>query len=231
MRAARRRPGIVALGLTIVIEITAIGSSSDDEPEGLNPFETPAQAVRDESVPGYVELSSGQVVTGQVALKKGAGLRILDRREQRLREIPLRAVRRVECSIARAWMEREWRFQENASDRKVYTGRSYPVREYVHTLTLVDGTSFRGDLSALIHVEADPAPAGPRGKAAEPLRFVLHQRDKGSVGSNLASLIYVRAVVLGKAALEEGRSRNARAGPRTSRAPASSRAEALPKSR
>lgn len=180
-----------------------------DEPPALNPFGASPTQERDDSVPGYVELSDGTISPGKVYLTRDARLKIHDASFKRQREVPLRAVRQIECAVKREWMEREWRFKETAADEKVYTGKSYPAREYAHTITLRDGRTITGPLAAIVYVEPDgadaSASAGGAGGAGEAQRFFLRKRDKGEVGTDLKSLVYVKRVKLGEEVMVEGR--------------------------
>ncbi len=99
------------------------------EPPSLNPFGSSAdQKPRDDSMPGYLETSDGRVHAGQLFLTRDARFKIYDEERKRQREIPLKAIKRIDCVILKEWNEKEWRFKENASDEKFYTGRSYPAR-------------------------------------------------------------------------------------------------------
>jgi hypothetical protein len=141
------------------------------EPPAINPF-GPRTQVREDAVPGSLELSDGTVHVGRLYPTRDARLKIFDDKQQQHREIPLRAVRRIDCKVQAEWMEKAWRFKENANDAKYYTGRTYPVREYVHTITLIDGRTIRGPLSAIVYVQpggqGDPGgrrQTGGRGRA------------------------------------------------------------------
>jgi hypothetical protein len=169
------------------------------EPPALNPFGTRAEQPhrRDDAVPGYLELSNGRIRPGQLSLTRDARLKIFDEARKQHREVPLKAIRRIDCTVLKQWVEPEWRFRENASDEKVLTGRTYPAREYTHEIALLNGQTIRGPLSGIIYVQADPT--------QEPDRYLLHKRDKGEPGTDLRSLVYVRSIQLGEKALEEGR--------------------------
>jgi hypothetical protein len=180
--------------LQVYAALSGQAFAAGQEAAALNPFGE-RSAPRADSVPGYLELSSRTMRPGKLSLTRDARLKIFDETTKQHREVPLRAIRRVDCSIDKEWMEQEWRFKENASDEKVYTGRSYPVREYRHKIILRDGRVLEGPLSALIYLER------PDGGGRE--RFVLHKRDKGPIGSDLKSMVYVRTIVLGERALDE----------------------------
>jgi hypothetical protein len=174
------------------------------EPPALNPFgESAERKQRDDAVPGYLQTSDGQVHTGQLFLTRDARLKIFDEERKRHREIPLNAIKRIDCTVSREWVEKEWRFKENASDEKYFTGRAYPAREYTHKITLQNGQAIPGTLSAIIYVLAEPT--------KEPERYLLHKRDKGAVGTDLKSLVYVKSIRLGDKALEEGKRKAANA--------------------
>ena len=174
-----------------------------DEPPALNPFGS-STPIREDALPGYVELSDGTVHPGRLYLTRDTRLKILDDKLQRIREVPLPVVQRIDGVVQKEWVEKEWRFKENASDVKVYTGRTYPVREYSQTITLKDGRTISGSLSAILYVQAEGGD--------EPERYLLHLRDKGEAGTDLESLVYVRAIRLGDKALEEGRQKVKKAG-------------------
>lgn len=173
--------------------------AAPDDPPAINPFGTPARA-REDAVPGYIELSDGTIHPGQIYLTRDARLKIYDEKMAKAREVPLEPIERIDCGILKEWMEKEWRFKENANDVKVYTGRAYPAREYVYTITLRDGRKIKGPLQAIVYVQGD---------SPEPKRFQLHKRDKGELETDLKSLLYVRSVHLGEKAYEEGKEKKA----------------------
>ncbi|MCE5302707.1 MAG: hypothetical protein LLF97_06300 [Planctomycetaceae bacterium] len=156
------------------------------DPPTINPFGPPA-ATRDDALPGRIQLSDGTTFRGRIYLTRDHGLKIYDESSQRQREVPLRSVRQIDCRVKQERMEREWRFKETASDQKLYTGRSYPQREYVHTITLTDGRTLTGPMSAVVYLDPN---AGPKNTKT----FLLHQRDKGAVGKDLSSLVYVKTI-------------------------------------
>jgi hypothetical protein len=198
MENRRSRPALPLL----IASMMLLGPAALDhaqEPPALNPF-GPAfersEQRKDDSLPGFLELSDGKVRPGQISLTRDARLKIFDESQKKHREIPLRAIRRIDCSVLKEWVEEEWRFKENASDEKFFTGRSYPAREYTHTITLQNGQSITGPLSGIVYVKAP--------SADEPERFLLHKRDKGEPGTDLKALVYVRSIRLGPDALREG---------------------------
>ncbi len=203
-------PFFQTLAVTTAFLIT---SALAQDPPSLNPFSAPKnpnQTTRDDAIPGYVQLSDGSTHPGQLYLTRDARLRIYDAASQRQREVPLTAISSVDCRIVKEWLEPEWRFKENANDQKFYTGRSYPAREYNHVITLNDGRTLSGPLSAIFYVEEQPG--------QKPTRFLLHKRDKGEVGTDLKSLLYVQKIALGEAARADAAKDN----PPTSKAPSPS---------
>lgn len=202
MFAGRRAPklaGWVALWLVSSV-------SADDPP---NPFgDTRVQ--RTDAVEGAIHLSDGTVIRGEIYLTRGHNLRIYDESREQNRDVPLRVVSEVTCNIEREWLEREWRFKENGNDEKIYTGRTYPVRLYTHEIRLTRGDVISGPISAVVYIaprgdsaEAGIDSAGVKTEQPSPQRFLLHKRDKGDPGEELADLVYVERIVLGDAAQGE----------------------------
>jgi hypothetical protein len=197
--------GRQTLGLVVLAVLSATRLVAD-EPPALNPFGSAAPQQREDAVPGCLELSDGSVRAGMIYLTRDKRLKIYDEQLQRQREVPLQAVKQIECKVKREWMEKEWKFKETTSDKKLYTGYSYPTREYLHTITLSDGRTITGPLAAIVYVEPPRyAPARPEGETGqpEPERFLLNKRNKGVRGQELKALVYVKKITLGKEVLEE----------------------------
>jgi hypothetical protein len=181
------------------------------EPPPVNPF-TSTNTQREDAVPGYIELSDSSIHPGQIFLTRDKRLKIADTNLQRQREVPLSAIKQIDCKVKKEWLEKEWKFKELTKDEKMYTGRSYPVREYEHTITLTDGRNISGDLSAIVYVQQylveTPSPlmekSGASGSEKKTEQFILNKRNKGEIDQDLHSLLYVKSIKLGKEAYEEG---------------------------
>jgi hypothetical protein len=185
------------------------------EPPAINPFgPKPAErdSPRDDAVPGYIELSDGSIHTGLIYLTRDKRLKIYDDKLERQREIPLRVVKQIDCSVKKEWMEREWKYKETTSDEKMYTGRRYPAREYLHTITLKDDRTITGPLVEIVYLrpQDDSNRSSEQHKEPKVEKFLLNKRAKGEVGQELKSLIYIKRIKLGKDALEEGKKKATR---------------------
>jgi predicted GIY-YIG superfamily endonuclease len=199
---------VLAVGLLVVGLVGPLAAGKDDPP-ALNPFaKSPAAtAERDDAVPGYLELSDGTVRYGRLFITRDKRLKIRDAEApggERQREIPLQVVSQITCKVKKEWMEKEWRFKELSRDQKLYTGKSYPVREYEHSITLRDGRKIAGDLSGIIYVIPGDVAGTPSG-GEQPDRYLFHKRQKGEVGQTLKHLVYVKTVKLGDEAFREGK--------------------------
>lgn len=193
----------------------AVSAGFAADPPALNPFAKPdssANADRDDAIPGYIEMSDGAIFFGRLYLTRDKRIKIYDAKAQRQREVPLRVIKELQCKVLKEWIEKEWRFKELALDEKVYTGRSYPSRETDYTMTLEDGRTITGSTSGIIFLipgEYDPAKTGQSRTDTEPMRFLLHKRDKADFGKTLNDLKYVKTVKLGEEALKEGITKSA----------------------
>ena len=196
------------------------GVARAGEPAALNPFPAVRQD-RDDAIPGYLEMSDGQVFVGNIYMTRDKRLKMEDsmrqvgggdgapddNSEKRQREIPLRAVKQIEAKVEKEWVEKEWRFKELALDEKYYTGRTYPVRKCVYTVTLKDGRKITAPVAEIFYVKPfRELAAGPRtDEEPEPIRFMIHKRQKGDPGTALKALTYVKLIKLGEQAVEEGK--------------------------
>ena len=160
-----------------------------------NPFGERADVgARKDAVPGYIELSSGAKVPGRICTTRAKRLKIYNLKGKVYEYVPVPACKRMEAVVEWERDDKEWRFKEAGTPEKVYTGRSYPVRSLAWRLTL------RNDHEIVGHILGQPVFVQEGGKAE---RYILHQRDKGAMGGNLADLVYIRRIVLGQDAYEE----------------------------
>jgi hypothetical protein len=186
-----------ALAVSTILYAAALFAA---EPPALNPFgpaTSEGQTERDDAVPGCLELSDGSVHPGMIYLTRDARLKVYDEKLERQREVPLQAIKQIDCKVKKEWLEKEWKFKETTSDEKIFTGRSYPAREYLHTITLRSGRTITCPLAAIVYVQASPQ--------QEAERFLLNKRNKGEAGKTLKSLVYVKRIKLGEDALEDGK--------------------------
>jgi len=206
-----RRNAIFALAIALSWSGIISSSAAADEPPALNPFQpNAASGDREDVLPGYLELSDGTVYFGRLYLTRDHRLKLNDDEMKRQREIPLRAVKQIDCKVLKEWMEKEYRFKELALNEKMYTGRQYPTRLYEHLVTLQDGRTITGGLSGVVYVlpgEFGPDSTGGLRPDPEPIHFMIHKRDKGNPGDTLKKLLYVKTIKLGDDAMKEGRAK------------------------
>jgi hypothetical protein len=190
------RAGLLAVAALVALPIVGLA-----EPPALNPFgQSPSE--REDAVYGVIELSDGTSHAGMIYLTRDKRFQIYDEHIERQREVPLQAIKKIECSVKWEKLEKEWKFKEAANDEKMYTGRRYPAREYVHTITLKNGRTITGPLSAVIYLQ--PPQQKTTGTSDQPQapvqaqRFVLYKRNKGELGQTLKKMVYVKCISLGK---------------------------------
>src|SRR3972149_2079021 len=97
---------LLQLSFTVIVILGSAGMVVSEEPPAIKPFE-PSAAQREDAIPGYVELSDGSIHPGQIYLTRDKRLVILDNELQRQREIPLSAVKQIQCTVKKEWMEKE----------------------------------------------------------------------------------------------------------------------------
>jgi hypothetical protein len=191
---------LLAPGYLLLVMACSIACAA--EPPAINPFgPAPAEreSRRDDAVPGCIELSDGSIHAGLIYLTRDKRLKIYDEKIERQREIPLRVVKQIDCKVKKEWMEREWKYKETTSDEKMYTGRSYPAREYLHTITLRDGRTIAGPLAEIVYLQPrqdDSKQAGEHRSEPKVEKFLLQKRSKGEMGQELKSLVYVKRIKL-----------------------------------
>jgi hypothetical protein len=138
---------------------------------------------------GTIVLSNGTRITGPVRTTEGKPLRIWDDEKKEYRDVPFRLVRTIDGEVLWDDYQPEYHFPESGSDIKEFTGRTYPVREVIFTVTLINGEQVFGSIVAPLYVEDE---------TGKQRTIVLSKRQKGEAGQKLADVPYVRRVELGE---------------------------------
>jgi len=184
---AQAKPAVVGPS-----DITFVDNDADQPARAgkpaANPFGAQGGVARKDAVPGYVELSTGLKVPGWIYTTRAARIKIYNLRREVYEYVPVPALKRIETTVQWERMDKEWRFKEAGNPEKIYSGREYPVRKVAYTLTL------RNDHKIYGHILGAPLYVDHNGKVE---RFILHDRDKGPVGSPLADLKYIKRVEFG----------------------------------
>lgn len=131
---------------------------------------------------GTFTFSDGTTFTGGITTTLEKPLRIWVAEKGAYDDVPFQNVESAEASIVWERDQPEYQFLTSGSDVKTFTGRTYPARETVYTLTLRDGRKVKGSIVAPFDVQGDDG----KGKL-----IVLSKRDKGAVGTTLKDLVYV----------------------------------------
>ena len=180
--------------MCVMAPMVALGAKKVEKPfEPFNPFGKRAKSgARRDARPGYILMSNAEEHPGTIYITRDKNLMVTLEEDDTHVRVPWAAIKRIDCFIAEDHLEKEWRWKENASDVKVYTGRAYPWRLYTHTLALKDGRAVKGKMDAVIYIHVDGE--------SKRRRFLTHKRDKGTWGDKPSDLVYVRKVVFGEAA-------------------------------
>jgi len=148
----------------------------------------PGRAGEEDRVPGALTLADGTVHLGILRTTVGKPLRLFDLKAKRRFDLRLTEIQRLRVHVAKEEQYRIWRWVEDGSREKVFTGESYPMREYETEITLTSGEVRRGHLVGVLYLY-------PKGKN-KPLKFILRHKDKGEIGETLSDLSYVETLVL-----------------------------------
>lgn len=173
---------------------------ADSQPAASEPAEEPAAFAPDdtEGLPGAVELSDGKVLAGFIHTTRDRPWSVYVEGEGRWRLLPPLAVLSVTAVVDEERMAEEWRWGGMGTPERVYTGRQYPFRRYRWRFRLIDGSEVVGAVKGQpLWVVADGHRSGP---------YVLHERDKGPVGTTLEQLVYVKRVVISRRAMAQAAS-------------------------
>ena len=139
-----------------------------------------------ERVPGVITLSDGTVHEGDLRTTAGKPLTLVESETGRRLDLTLPDIWRIRVRVAEEEQYRIWRWVEDGSREKVFTGESYPRREYEAEVVLRTGQTHRGSLVAVLYVYPEGRP--------KPMKVILRKDERGEIGETLTDLPYVESV-------------------------------------
>ena len=175
------------LGAILAVFLTSVWAFAEDAPP--SPFAPAAKAP--EGRWGSVLLLGGEkkkeeTLTGKISFTAGKVIQIHDVNKKDVVEVKPPDISGVEAVVEKESIEEEWTWKEMGNDEKIKTGRTYPDREYLFTVTLADGKKVQG------HIVGTPVfVTGADGKRQ---KVVLKTNQRGDFGAKVEDLIYVSRI-------------------------------------
>jgi len=172
----------------------------EEQTPSVNPFGRTWKPP-EEARPGTIYFSNDRKVSGLIYSTRGKPLRIFDEKLNKNVDVYIPEILTIQTVVEDEKMEDDWRWLEAASDKKVYTGKKYPRREYGVIITLrkkdKKGKHYRfsGHMSAPIYVLEN--------EKKKPVRFELHKGHKGEIGQTLKGLVYIKKIDFSKKPKDE----------------------------
>lgn len=124
-----------------------------------------------------------EVVTGLLSFAPGKSLVLQDPEKQEVVNVSTTRIESVEVFVEKESIEQEWRWREQGSDEKIFTGRTYPDRTYCFSVKLDDGRTHKGRfLGFPVYITKED------GKTQ---RYVVRPRQRGEAGQKSSDLVYV----------------------------------------
>ena len=135
---------------------------------------------------GVVQLSNGRILRGRIWTTPDRPFRVWLAGIKQYRDIPMSLVQTIQVQVRSARMIRQWRWRQEGSDIKLYSGKTKPRFRYAYQFTLIRGQPITGTLEAPLFVQV----------GARRYNLILYKHLEGHWGQKLAAVVYVRQVWL-----------------------------------
>ncbi len=135
---------------------------------------------------GVVVLSDGKVITGQIWTTLRTPFRVWLAGIKQYRDLDIRLIKSIHVKILRAHLIRQWRWQQEGSDIKVYSGLTKPRISFAYRFILLNGKSVTGTLIAPLYVRT----------AHHRYNLLMYKRIEGKIGEKIGGIVYVKSVRL-----------------------------------
>ncbi|HHN46772.1 MAG TPA: hypothetical protein ENN09_04950 [Planctomycetes bacterium] len=127
-----------------------------------------------------------ETLTGAISFTYGKVIQLHDADRKDLSSIKPSDVAAMDVAVEKETIEEEWTWKEMGSDEKIKTGRTYPDRKYIFTITLRDGRRVRGYIIG--------TPVYVVNKEGKTRRVVLRTHQRGDFGQKADELVYVARI-------------------------------------
>ncbi len=141
----------------------------------------------DGRVPGRITLSDGTDYAGKIRTTRGKPLRLIETGTGRRLDFQPAEIHSIRVFVESEEQVRVWRWVEDGSREKVFTGESYPKRRYETLVTLKTGQIHLGHIVAVLYVYEEGR--------TKPRKVFLKQKEQGEIGETLSDLVYVESVL------------------------------------
>lgn len=157
-----------------------------DTRPGFNPLKPMGAEGSLQKRTGTLVLSNGKVFTGKISTTIDTPFRIWISAIKRYKDIAITRIKSIHVKILAHRLIREWRFLQDGSDIKVYSGKTQPWFRLAYTFTLLRGQKVTGSLVAPLYVESD----------GHIYNFLIYKHLQGKMGEPVADVLYVKSVHL-----------------------------------
>ncbi|MCC6239057.1 MAG: hypothetical protein IT448_01975 [Phycisphaerales bacterium] len=165
---------------------TTAPSPVDPNIEAISPFTSAPTDNSTVSLWAYITFSNDTQISGPVSTTEGKPIRLWDDSRQEYRDIPLNMIQSMQAFVLWQRDQAQWKFTDSGDDAKETTGQTYPARELIYAVTLINGQSLRGGIVAPLYLQID----------GRTRTLVLNKRQKGEIGQTLDELIYLKQVLI-----------------------------------
>ena len=165
---------------------TAKSPGATFAPHKADPFAQSHQSLALGIRLGTVELSNGRVLKGKIWTTLRTPFRVWLTDIKQYRDLDIRLIKSIHAKILRAHLIRQWRWQQEGSDIKVYSGKAKPRITFAYTFHMLNGKSITGTLIAPLYVRT----------ARHRHNLLMYKRIEGKLGEKISGIIYVKRVHL-----------------------------------
>ncbi|MCU0722780.1 MAG: hypothetical protein MUC63_04065, partial [Planctomycetes bacterium] len=141
-------------------------------------------ASAEQGIPGQVLLSDGTSAEGEVFTRGEMPVRVYALDSKQVRKVLLPDVLRISVRVAKAELVKEFEWVEMGSDEKIFTGKTFPRKDFEADVELRSGEVVSGHLLAVVYVR----------EGEEIRKFELLRYQRGETGQSLESLVHVKEI-------------------------------------
>lgn len=178
----------VTMGWLLNQATTAPATHPASQPSATQPANPLTDPSASKGIEGTITMSNGRHYLGRISTTPEKPIRIWSEDEAQYHDIPLELIQSITAQVLWQRQEAQWHFTDSGSDIKEYTGKTYPARELLYDVTLINGQTLHGGISAPLYIFTD----------GHSQQLILYKRQKGPIDQELTDLLYIQHVTLGQ---------------------------------
>ena len=163
--------------MAVLAALTGVGFGQ------INPFASRKAKAPRGAVRGVIYMSDGKAYEGMVYTTPGHRMPLFDPKFNEYVNCSLKLLKEIRIKVVEKRVEKEWRFKEMGNDEKVFTGKTYPRKDFGAVIVFKSGREKKANIARGFPIYCIM-------KDGKRKRVLVQPHIQGAVGQTLKDVVH-----------------------------------------